>query len=145
MGPCLCDQLGECLVAALDYLLHCLAWSKIGRIHQRDSRVFARDRVRSLIGGNLHQLLKESRGLVGPKQFARVSRMEKVVAARLKGSDWADVAYAPGYNDQAHLINDFRSLIGGPPEAFFRGTLTPEHRGWNAQLAVSGFYNTFVA
>lgn len=79
-----------------------------------------------------------------PKQFARVARMEKVVAARLKGGDWADVAYAAGYNDQAHLSNDFRSLVGAPPEAFFRSTLAAEHRGWNAQLAVSDFYNTFV-
>jgi len=80
-----------------------------------------------------------------PKQFARVARLEQVVTTRLRGSDWADVAYATGYNDQAHLTNDFRSLVGAPPEAFFRGTLAAELRGWNAQLAVSGFYNTFVA
>jgi AraC-like DNA-binding protein len=81
---------------------------------------------------------------VGPKQFARVARMQNVVATRLRGSDWADVAYATGYNDQAHLINDFRSLVGAPPEAFFRGTMAAEYRGWNAELAVSDFYNTFV-
>jgi AraC-like DNA-binding protein len=81
---------------------------------------------------------------VSPKQFARVARMEKVVAARLKGSDWADVAYATGYNDQAHLINDFRSLAGAPPETFFRGTTAVEYRGWNAELAASDFYNTFM-
>ncbi|MEH2609386.1 helix-turn-helix domain-containing protein [Bradyrhizobium sp. AZCC 1693] len=81
---------------------------------------------------------------ISPKQFARVARMEKVIATRLKGNDWADVAYAAGYNDQAHLTNDFRSLVGAPPQAFFRGTLAAERRGWNAQLAVSGFYNTFV-
>ncbi|KRQ92449.1 helix-turn-helix domain-containing protein [Bradyrhizobium valentinum] len=81
---------------------------------------------------------------VNPKQFARVARIEKVVAARRKGSDWADVAYATGYNDQAHLINDFRSLAGAPPDTFFRGTMAAEYRGWNAELAASDFYNTFM-
>jgi AraC-like DNA-binding protein len=81
---------------------------------------------------------------VSPKQFARVTRMEKVVAARLKGSDWAEIAYATGYNDQAHLINDFRSLAGAPPDTFFRGTTAAEYRGWNAELATSDFYNTFM-
>jgi AraC-like DNA-binding protein len=81
---------------------------------------------------------------VSPKQFARVARMEKVVAARLKGSDWAEIAYATGYNDQAHLINDFRSLAGAPPDTFFRGTTAAEYRGWNAELAASDFYNTFM-
>jgi AraC-like DNA-binding protein len=70
--------------------------------------------------------------------------MEKVVAVRLKGSDWADVTYATGYNDQAHLINDFRSLAGAPPDTFFRGTTVAEYRGWNAELAASDFYNTFM-
>jgi AraC-like DNA-binding protein len=81
---------------------------------------------------------------VSPKQFARVARMERVVAARLKGSDWAEIAYATGYNDQAHLINDFRSLAGAPPETFFRGTTAAEYRGWNSELAASDFYNTFM-
>ena len=81
---------------------------------------------------------------VSPKQFARVERIQKVVATRLKGSNWADLAYATGYSDQAHLINDFRSLAGAPPGAFFRGTMAAEYRIWNAELAASDFYNTFV-
>ncbi len=81
---------------------------------------------------------------ISPKQFSRIARMQNVVATRLAGADWADIVYAGGYNDQAHLINDFRSLVGAPPECFFRRTTAADYRNWNAQLAASDFYNTFV-
>ncbi len=92
---------------------------------------------------NLQRRFKKQIG-ISPKQFARVARIQSVVAVRLKGSDWANVAYEVGYNDQAHLINDFRSLVGAPPEAFFRSTTGAEYRHWNARLAASDFYNTFL-
>ena len=79
-----------------------------------------------------------------PKQFARIARMQKVVATRLNGADWAETAYEAGYSDQAHLVHDFRSLVGAPPEKFFRGTMAAEYRAWNAELAASDFYNTFL-
>jgi AraC-like DNA-binding protein len=34
--------------------------------------------------------------------------------------DWARIAADAGYHDQAHLIADFRQLIGLTPGAFFR-------------------------
>jgi AraC-like DNA-binding protein len=53
---------------------------------------------------------------VSPKQFARCARLEKVLAARRDGSDWADIAYGCGFADQAHMINDFNAVLGVPPE-----------------------------
>jgi AraC-like DNA-binding protein len=115
------------------------------RVLKQDPVVSMKDLASRLDVGerSLQRRFKTLTG-VSPKQFARVARMEKVVAVRLKGSDWADVAYATGYNDQAHLINDFRSLAGAPPDTFFRGTTVAEYRAWNAELAASDFYNTFM-
>jgi AraC-like DNA-binding protein len=80
----------------------------------------------------------------GPKLFARVARVEKIIAARVNCGRWGDIAYAAGYNDQAHLVNEFRSLVGEPPEAFFRGAMVADYRGVNGFLARSVFSNTFV-
>jgi AraC-like DNA-binding protein len=57
---------------------------------------------------------------IGPKQFARTARIEKVFAARAGGSGWADLAYACGFADQAHMINDFGAVVGVPPEQALR-------------------------
>jgi AraC-like DNA-binding protein len=79
------------------------------------------------------------------KQFARIVRMGKVVTARRRGADWADIAYACGFTDQAHLVNDFKSMAQSPPEAFFRTASVAECQSLNASLAaVSDFCNTFV-
>ena len=50
-----------------------------------------------------------------PKQFARIARVESVLSARAQGAAWADVAYAAGFTDQAHMINDFTEIVGVPP------------------------------
>jgi len=57
-----------------------------------------------------------------PKQFARVARIEKVLAMRRAGSAWADIAYACGFADQAHMINDFDAIVGETPQRLFRTT-----------------------
>jgi AraC-like DNA-binding protein len=63
-------------------------------------------------------LLRRFQAVFGasPKQFARCARLEKVLAARRDGSDWADIAYGCGFADQAHMINDFNAVLGVPPE-----------------------------
>jgi AraC-like DNA-binding protein len=53
---------------------------------------------------------------MSPKHFARIARIEKVLAARDGGTAWADAAYACGFADQAHMINDFTDIVGGPPQ-----------------------------
>jgi len=52
---------------------------------------------------------------MGPKQFARIARIERVWSARGRGASWADIAYATGYADQSHMVNDFTEIVGVPP------------------------------
>jgi len=59
---------------------------------------------------------------VTPKLFARLSRFQSVVHALLssEASEWASVAPATGFFDQAHMINEFRDLAGASPTVFFQ-------------------------
>ncbi|GMP00540.1 helix-turn-helix domain-containing protein [Bradyrhizobium sp. TM239] len=79
------------------------------------------------------------------KRFARIERMLQAIAARRSGADWADVAHACGFTDQAHLIRDFRTFAGSSPEVFCRRVAPDGVQGWNDELASSDFYNTFVS
>ncbi|WP_424630549.1 helix-turn-helix transcriptional regulator [Bradyrhizobium sp. SYSU BS000235] len=58
-----------------------------------------------------------------PKQFARVARIEKILTMRQAGFAWADIAYACGFADQAHMINDFDAIVGQTPQQLFRTTV----------------------
>lgn len=83
---------------------------------------------------------------VGPKQFARVVRIGKVLAARRRhGLSWADAAHTYGFTDQAHMINDFNALIGTSPQEFFRAPSVERRCGFNASLVESHFYNQFFS
>lgn len=79
----------------------------------------------------------------GPKQFARLARVEKAVAARRDGHRWCDIAHACGFADQAHLIHDFQAIMGAAPEEIFR---PPMFRTWPAegQMRARPFFNLFV-
>lgn len=69
----------------------------------------------------LTQVFGEEVGLT-PKQFARVQRF--LATLRRIGAqqriDWAQLALACGYYDQAHLINEFRAFAGVCPSAYLR-------------------------
>jgi methylphosphotriester-DNA--protein-cysteine methyltransferase len=56
-----------------------------------------------------------------PKLFCRIQRFQAVLRCVNFGGriDWADVAAAQGFFDQAHLIHDFQALSGLTPEAYF--------------------------
>ncbi|MDP2903321.1 MAG: helix-turn-helix domain-containing protein [Methylovulum sp.] len=54
-----------------------------------------------------------------PKKYARIVRLRNAIFQRKKLSNWADVAYAAGYYDQSHMINDFQELYGMPPESIY--------------------------
>jgi len=56
---------------------------------------------------------------VSPKRFARLARFQKILAERRDGRSWAQVAYACGLTDQAHLVNEFQDLVGETPRDFF--------------------------
>ena len=62
-----------------------------------------------------------------PKHFARIARIQKMLAMRQGGSTWADIAYACGFADQAHMINDFGAIVGDAPQKIF-GTAVGDHR-----------------
>ncbi|HEY0253844.1 MAG TPA: helix-turn-helix transcriptional regulator [Kofleriaceae bacterium] len=56
---------------------------------------------------------------ITPKDFARTVRLQRAV--RSVGSrDWGRIAMDAGYYDQAHLISEFRELVGLTPGAFAR-------------------------
>jgi methylphosphotriester-DNA--protein-cysteine methyltransferase len=57
---------------------------------------------------------------MSPKQFARMARIESVLSARAQGADWADIAYATRFTDQAHMINNFAEIVGMPPTHLVR-------------------------
>jgi AraC-like DNA-binding protein len=82
------------------------------------------EKLASLLGISKRQLSRGFRASYGtsPKQYARLARVEKVVDARRRGLGWADVAYACGFTDQAHLINDFGAIVGRTPAEFFGPT-----------------------
>jgi AraC-like DNA-binding protein len=52
-----------------------------------------------------------------PKYFGRVQRLQRTIAlvGHRNRVDWPEVALAGGFYDQAHLINEFRGLIGITP------------------------------
>ena len=74
---------------------------------------------------------------MGPKQFARIVRIEKVLSARAHGATWADIAYATQFTDQAHMINDFTALVGVSPAALgHHSTLVaPPSASWMTGVA----------
>lgn len=67
----------------------------------------------------LERRFSEQAGLT-PKRFARVRRLQRLLASFPAGRevDWARAAFACGYFDQAHLINEFRALTGLTPGAY---------------------------
>jgi transcriptional regulator GlxA family with amidase domain len=79
----------------------------------------------------------------GPKQFARLVRVEKAVDARRGGFHWTDVAHACGFSDQAHLIHDFHAITGAAPEDMFRASL--DNRGRAGARSICPQFNVFVS
>lgn len=77
---------------------------------------------------HLHRAFTENVG-VGPKEFARAARLQRALRMMTPSNDWGRIAADAGYYDQAHLIADFRKLLGVTPGAFVRraGSSMPEH------------------
>jgi AraC-like DNA-binding protein len=68
---------------------------------------------------HLRRAFAENIGIT-PKDFARSARLQRAVQMAARSSDWARIATDAGYYDQAHLITDFRELVGLTPSAFSR-------------------------
>jgi AraC-like DNA-binding protein len=66
-------------------------------------------------------LFRDEVGL-SPKQFFRVRRLSRVIqrTRNEERPDWALLAQAYGYCDQAHLCRDFQQFVGVSPTVFMR-------------------------
>lgn len=88
-------------------------------IEEGEDRV---ERVAAQLGvtaRHLRRAFTESVG-IGPKDFARTVRLQRAVRMAATDRDWARIAADAGYYDQAHLIGDFRELVGLTPGAFVK-------------------------
>jgi AraC-like DNA-binding protein len=90
------------------------------------------------------QLSRRFHAMVGTslKRFSRIARFGKALEARRRGRGWAEIAQACGFSDQAHMIHDFRDMVGQSPDAILR--TDGQHSDLNGALATSGFSNTLV-
>jgi AraC-like DNA-binding protein len=67
------------------------------------------------------KLFTEQVGL-RPKLYCRIERFQRTLRSLEKTTrlNWAEVALSNGYYDQAHFVNEFRSLAGLTPMAYMR-------------------------
>lgn len=67
----------------------------------------------------LQRFFKECVG-IHPKWVIRRYRLHELIDIINRGEepDWSQTALELGYFDQAHLINDFRSIVGYPPAKY---------------------------
>lgn len=70
----------------------------------------------------LERLFRHTVG-VSPKLACRIERVRHAMRLVPFGghADWADIAYACGFYDQAHFIRDFRAITGMTPTRFSTG------------------------
>ena len=73
---------------------------------------------------HLRRAFAESVG-IGPKDFARTVRLQRAVRRVATSCDWGRIATDVGYYDQAHLIGEFRELVGLTPVAFAKRRRDP--------------------
>ena len=80
------------------------------------------DRVAERLGvtaRHLRRAFVDSVG-IGPKDFARTVRLQRAVRRADTSPDWSRVATDTGYYDQAHLIGEFRDLVGLTPVEYMK-------------------------
>ena len=70
---------------------------------------------------HLRRVVRQTAGF-SPKHLQRVERLGRAIttADAQPAPDWARIAGESGYYDQAHMIDEFRSLAGGTPAELFR-------------------------
>lgn len=101
------------------------------RQFQYADRAWSVGSVRDQIGISAQRFIEVFRTEVGlsPKVFARLARFRRVLGCidTAEDVDWAEVAVAAGYFDQAHLIRDFRQFAGVTPSAYLRRRTATNH------------------
>lgn len=83
------------------------------------------------LGSSPRQLSRTFKAAFGisPKRYARLARFQKILAERRSGRSWAQVAHACGLTDQAHLVSEFRNIVGQSPTDFFTQELRIDAAG----------------
>lgn len=124
-------ELLECMSRAFALRLQHAFESSTARLARRATRLLEGgerrvDHVAAQLGvtsRHLRRAFTEHVG-VGPKEYARQARLQRALrlaqAANDSVTDWGRIAAEAGYYDQAHLIGDFRDLVGLTPGAFAR-------------------------
>lgn len=121
--------------------------SRAARWLRRQPNVAMRDMARRLEVSERH-LTRVFRAALGatPKQFARVARISKVVAAARRGTaSWAQIALDCGYADQSHRVHEFRAMVGVSPAALLRTTSLRMLAPATGSSPESDFCNTFLS
>jgi AraC-like DNA-binding protein len=81
--------------------------------------------VRKAVGLSARRFIEVFRDHVGitPKRYCRVRRFQAVLSHIGADAhvDWAEVALACGYFDQAHFNRDFRAFAGVTPSTYLSG------------------------
>lgn len=72
-----------------------------------------------------------------PKRYARLLRLQQVLAAGNPSASWSDTALAAGYSDQAHFNREFREFTGLTPQAWRAAAGASAHHVACATLPVN--------
>ncbi|MFO0595713.1 MAG: helix-turn-helix transcriptional regulator [Myxococcaceae bacterium] len=88
------------------------------RIETRHQRLDDLARELGVTARHLRRAFLEHVG-VGPRDFARSTRLQRVLALSSASRDLGRVALDAGYYDSSHFSADFRELVGLTPSEFF--------------------------
>jgi AraC-like DNA-binding protein len=101
---------------------HCEAVDYAVRLFMANPQVASIRDVVAELGISHKHFISQFRDGVGltPKRFCRVLRFQRVLSEieQRKAVDRADIAFACGYYDQAHFINDFQAFAGLSPSTY---------------------------
>jgi AraC-like DNA-binding protein len=117
--PAMLDRLSRAIAARTTFE------SASARLARRAARMFELTETRvqavaqqlGVTARHLRRAFVESVG-IGPKEFARGVRLQRAIRESARSRDWGVIARDAGYYDQAHLIGDFRDLVGLTPSAY---------------------------
>lgn len=90
-------------------------------------------RLAAAVGLSPRHFRRRFRAAVGltPKELARLRRVRASATGLVQGEQsavtWVDLAAEHGYSDQAHLVREYRSLLGLTPSGFGRHVRRIEH------------------
>ena len=65
----------------------------------------------------IHRELVATAGY-GPKRLQRIMRVQRVIRLSGQAASLADLAFAAGFADQAHMTRDFREITGFTPAGY---------------------------